>query len=143
MPIVTNFDAERGEVHAVAVGTLTFDDLRSHICLSRNSHGAFRPELIDARRAEILFTPDDVQRIADLLRREAQETQLGRTAFVLTNDAAFQLIRTLEQMMEGVCEVRAFRKEDKARAWLAASSALATSEQRPAAARAQPSSGSQ
>ncbi len=142
MPIVTNFDSVRSEVHAIAIEVLTFDDLRSHICLTRTSHDASHPELIDARKAEVALGRNDLERVADLFRREARETPLGRTAFVVTSDVAFGLIRSLEQMLEGVCEVRPFRKQDKARAWLAATGSAATIERQPVAVRAQSSSGS-
>ena len=120
MPIVSNFDREHGGVHAVAVGTLTFDDFKSHLSLERPLRNPSHSELIDARAAELVLTPEDLHRIAELLRGDAKQTQLGRTAVLVKTDSAFQLIRLLETMVEGVCELRPFRKEEKARLWLTA-----------------------
>jgi hypothetical protein len=48
------------------------------------------------------------------------DSTLGPTAVLVSDDVAFGVIRMLEVLVEDICEVRSFRDEQEARAWLAA-----------------------
>ena len=119
MPIITDVDHEYSQIHSTAIGLVTYDDVRDHLSLVRHAHGLSHPELIDARGATLVLTEDDVGQIAELLRNESQRTPLRRTAVLVDTDLAFGVLRELEVLVEGVCEVKPFRDEQEARAWLA------------------------
>ena len=118
MPILTSVDREKREIRCVAVGPVTYDDVQSH--LLREKHWGALPyrELIDGRGAGPQFTAEDVRRIVDLLRTLSRESKLGRTAIVVSTDYAFGLMHMLELMVDDVCQIRVFREEGEARAWL-------------------------
>ena len=67
--------------------------------------------------------PADVRRIVELLRSLSRESKLGRTAILVSTDYAYGLMRMLETLVEDVCQLRVFREEQEARAWLNAMSA--------------------
>jgi hypothetical protein len=125
MPIITNVDPERGEVHAVAVGTVTFDDVRNHLLLERHFGGLAYKEFVDARGAWISLSAAENREIAEMLRNLRRESRLGPTAVLVSDDVAFGVIRMLEALVEDVCEVKPFRDEQEARAWLATSTPTA------------------
>ena len=70
-----------------------------------------------------MLTPADVRRIVELLRSLSRESKLGRTAILVSTDYAYGLMRMLEMLVEDVCQIRVFREEQEARAWLNAMSA--------------------
>jgi hypothetical protein len=70
-----------------------------------------------------VLTPADVRRIVELLRSLSRESKLGRTAILVSTDYAYGLMRMLEMLVEDVCQIRVFREEQEARAWLNAMSA--------------------
>jgi hypothetical protein len=119
MPIIATVDHARREVHAVAVGPISYEDVERHLSQERHSQGLPYREFIDARSAGLTFTPADVRRIVVLLRELGQESKLGPTAVVLSSAYAFGLIRMLEMLIEDVCEVKPFLDEQEARIWLA------------------------
>jgi hypothetical protein len=119
VPIITDVDHAKREVRAVAIGPVTFDDIKSHLSLERNFKGLAYPEMIDARAAAISLTPSEVEQTADLLRDLARGSKLGPTAVVVSDDSSFGVIRSIEALIEDVCEVKPFREEKEALAWLA------------------------
>jgi hypothetical protein len=119
VPIIVSVDDERNEVRAVAVGPVTFDDVRNHLLLERYFNGLAYRELIDARRAWVALKASEVRKVAELLLSLGQESKLGPTAVLVSDDIAFGVVRTVE-MVEDVCKVRPFFDEQEARAWLAA-----------------------
>ena len=119
LPIITDIDHTHREVHAVAVGPVAFDDIRSHLLLERNFKGLAYPEIVDARSAAISLSPEEIERVADLLRDLARDSKLGPTAVVVSDDSSFGVIRMIEAAVEGVCEVKPFHEEQAARTWLA------------------------
>ena len=126
MPIVFTVDHQRREVHSIAIGPVTFESVRSHLMQERQWQGLSYPELIDARGAGIEFTPPEVREVVDLLRRLGTESRLGPTAVLVSSDAAFGIISMLEMLVEDVCEIKPFRDESEARAWLASKSQAAS-----------------
>ncbi len=92
----------------------------------RQWQGLSYPELVDARGAGIEFTPSEVREVVELLRQLGTESRLGPTAVLVSSDAAFGIIRMLEMLVEDVCEIKPFRDEPEARAWLATKSQSAS-----------------
>jgi hypothetical protein len=119
MPIILNVDHERKEVNCVAIGPISLADVVNHLSTERHFKGLAYKEFIDARGAGISWTPEEIRQIVELLRRLGQESKLGPTALLVFTDVAFGVIRTLEALVEDVCEVKPFREEQEARAWLA------------------------
>jgi hypothetical protein len=119
MPIISTVDHACKEVHAIVVGPVSYADIEAHLMQERRWQGLPYPELIDARGAGLLLTPADVRRIVALLRKLGKGSHLGRTAVVVSSDYALGFIRTVEMMVEDVCEVKPFLDERQAREWLA------------------------
>lgn len=120
MPIILNVDHEGHYVDSVAVGPIGYTDVESHLLTERYFKGLAYKEFIDARGAGISFTPAESRQIAELLRTLGRESKLGPTAVLVDTDAAFGAMRMLEVLVEDACEVKPFRNEQEARAWLAA-----------------------
>ena len=121
MPIITNVDHEHRQVRAIAVGRITYEDFQDHLSLERHFRGLPYPEIIDARSSAILLTTDEARKLGELLREMGHDSKLGPTAVVVADDAAFGVIRMLEMLVEDLCEVKPFRDEQEARAWLSRS----------------------
>jgi hypothetical protein len=119
MPIIVTVDHARREVHAIAVGPVSYEDIERHLLQERNWKSLSYRELIDARGAGPTFAPADVRRIVEVLRNLSREAPLGRTAIVVSSDYAFGLLRMLEMLVEDVCHVRPFLDEQEARIWSA------------------------
>lgn len=119
MPIILNVDHERKEVHAVAIGPISYSDVEDHLSTERHFGGLPYKEFVDARGAGISWTPAEIRQIVALLRSLGQQSKLGPTAVLVSNDAAFGVLRMLQTLVEDVCEVRPFRDEQEARIWLA------------------------
>jgi hypothetical protein len=123
MPLITGVDHDQRTVGVVAVGTVTASDVRDHWLHRRREQSLRYPELADARGAALASTTDDIQQIAELLNELNREGPLGSIAIIVSSDANLDLMRGLEALVEGVCELKTFRDEESARAWLAAASA--------------------
>jgi hypothetical protein len=127
MPLITGVDHDHRTVGVVAIGTVTTSDVRDHMLHRRREQSLSYPELTDARGAAIPSTADDIQQVAELLREMSREGPLGSIAIIVSSDANLDLMRGLEALVEGVCELKTFRDEGSARAWLAATSAQSSS----------------
>jgi hypothetical protein len=121
MPLITGVDHDHRTVGVVAIGTVTPSDVRDHWLHRRREQSLRYPELADARGAAL--TADDIQQIAELLREMNREGPLGSIAIIVSSDANLDLMRALEALVEGVCELKTFRDEASARAWLSGASA--------------------
>ena len=119
MPIISRVDHKRREVEAMAVGPVSFADVAAHFSHERHRHGLSYPAFLDVRAAGIAFSPDEARQIGELIRNLARETKLGRTAILVSSDEGFAAVCKLEEMVGDVCELKAFRDEQDARAWLA------------------------
>jgi hypothetical protein len=127
MPLITGVDHDHRTVGVVAIGTVTPSDVRDHWLHRRRERSLRYPELADTRGAAMQSTADDVQQVAELLRELNREGPLGSIAIIVSSDANLDLMRGLEALVEGVCELKTFRDEESARAWLAAASAESSS----------------
>ena len=112
-----NVDAV-SRVTTIAEGTVTMPEVRAH--LQRERRDLTRPysELIDARRATVSLSSTEVREIAELLRSLARSHRLGRTAVVVSSDAAYGVVRMLQVLVEDICDVRPFLDLPAAERWL-------------------------
>ncbi len=111
-------DAKQRLVTTVAQGTVSAADVREHLSSEqRDSALPFR-ELIDARHAWIDLSSAEVREIVNLLRSLSLQHYLGPTAVVVSSPVAFGVMRMLENLVEDVCVVRAFRDFAQAETWV-------------------------
>jgi len=124
MPIILNIDHERKEAHAVATGPIHYADIETHLLAEGNFQGLPYRELFDARDATLMFSlsPSEIRSIVALVRTLSKESKLGPTAVIVADDFAFGIMHILEMLLEDVAEIKPFRDEQLARAWLAAKS---------------------
>jgi len=118
MPLITGVDHDHREVSVIALGPVSLDDVRDHLLHEKREGGLGYPKLVDARGAGIPSTLAELQQIAEMLRDLSREGPLGRTAFVVSSDADRDAMRTLEAMVRDICDMKTFRVEAEARAWL-------------------------
>ena len=118
MPIVLDVDHRNFEVTAIAIGPITFEDVKNHLLMERYFNGLAYKELVDARGSGISWTQSETREIVQLLRELGHGSKLGPTAVLVSDDVAFGIIRMLEALVEDVCEIVPFRDENEARTWL-------------------------
>jgi hypothetical protein len=118
MPVTHEVDHERRAMRATADGLITMDDIRKHLVEERRDNGLRYPELIEAAGATVGFSAGDMRRTVDLLRALGHEGALGPTAIVVGDEVSYGMIRMLESLLDGVCELRPFRSRHEAERWL-------------------------
>lgn len=118
MPIERHVDAERHRIHTVATGEIDAEAVRAHIRGEVADGILGLPELIDGRGVRLLLSTAEVRELVELLHRHGNADQLGPVAVVVEADCAYGILRMLEILSEGVCDVRPFRLEAEAREWL-------------------------
>lgn len=120
VPIQLVVDHESKEVKTVATGPIVMGDIQDHIVQERKEEGLAYRELIDASEAEPLMSTKDARATVELLKTLARQRLLGPTAVIVPNEVGYGLVRMVEILLDGVAEVRAFRKTEKAEAreWL-------------------------
>jgi hypothetical protein len=121
MPIQIVVDHELKEVKTIAIGPIAIEDIRSHLAEEREGGGLAYREFVDASGAEpVVMNTTDARTVVELLKALAEKGRLGPTAVIVPNDLGYGLLRMVEILLEGVAEVRPFRKTEKAeaRAWL-------------------------
>jgi hypothetical protein len=119
VPIIIGVDHEGERVNAVAMGTVTFADIQSHLLAESHFGGLAFKELVDGRAASFVWTPEEVLEVVEIVRNLSLKTKFGPTAVLVSSDASFGMILMLELALEGIAEVRPFRSEQEARSWLA------------------------
>jgi hypothetical protein len=123
MPLITGVDHKRREVTVQAIGPVSVDDVREHVQHVKREGGLVYPRLVESRGAGIPADPDDFQKLADMLRELSLEGAIGPAAIIVSTDADVERMRVLEGMLTNICEVKGFRNEADARAWLRGSAA--------------------
>lgn len=118
MTVTLAVDHVRRLLFVRAEGFITLADIQAHLVEERFVGGLPYRELIDARGYRPAFSADDVREIVALLRRLGKDSRLGPTAIVVDTDDGFGMIRMLEILVEDVCAVRPFRRQDEAEEWL-------------------------
>lgn len=119
MPIIIGVDHQAEQVNAVAIGSVTFADVESHLLAESHFGGLAFKELVDGRAASFLWTPEEVRKIVDIVRTMSLKTKFGPTAVLVSSEASFGMIRMIALALEGIAEVRPFHNEQEARLWLA------------------------
>jgi hypothetical protein len=118
MPLITGVDHERREVSVRAVGPVTVDDVLEHLQHQKREQGLAYPKLVESRGAGVPIELTDFQQISELTRALSLESPIGPAAIVVSSDTDLEALRVLEEMMKSFCEVKTFRNEPDARAWL-------------------------
>ncbi|HXA76262.1 MAG TPA: STAS/SEC14 domain-containing protein [Candidatus Acidoferrales bacterium] len=122
MPVMLGVDHEHRQVNAVAMGSVTYADAQAHMKLELRQNARGYRKYVDFRGAGIQISPAEIRQIVEQLREVAQKEKIGPTAVVVSSDQAYGMMRMLEMLVEDVCEIRPFREEAEARAWLEARS---------------------
>jgi hypothetical protein len=120
VPITFTVDHARREVHAVASGRVTFDEIEGHVLKQRDARVVSYRELFDGRLGEVEFAAADTPRIVELMRKLLKEGPIGAKAVIAPDGYVFGVSRMIEMLAEEFCEIKIFRDEDAARNWLAA-----------------------
>lgn len=122
MPIQLVVDHEGKEVKTVATGPIVMGEIQDHLVQEHKEGGLAYRELVDASGAEPLMSTTDARATVELLKTLARQGMLGPTAVIVPNEAGYGLVRMVEILLDGVAEVRPFRKTEaaEAREWLEA-----------------------
>jgi hypothetical protein len=112
-------DAANRVLRVIADGAIEYEEIRAHLAEERAEDALGYRELIDARRASSGMSAEDLQRVVALVRGEARDAALGPTAVVVSTDVAYDVLRTIEVLVEDVAAIRPFRNYDEAVRWLA------------------------
>ena len=118
MPLITGVDRDHREVRVVALGPVSLEDVREHLLHKKREGGLGFPELADVRGAGIVSAPEELKQIAEFLRELSREGPLGRIALVVSSEAELTAMREFEELVRDFCDIKAFRSEEDARAWL-------------------------
>jgi len=116
--MTTTIDHAHRRVFVRAEGTITLDDIRSHLEQERVGTGLSYDELIDARGFSPDISQQSVRAIVDVLHRLGKESRLGPTAVIIDNDVGYGMLRMLEVLVGDVCQIRPFRHQQEAEDWL-------------------------
>src|ERR1700686_1291296 len=124
MPMTLKVDHERREVDTVATGPITYAEIEHHLLEERNFGGLAYKEFMDARDASLVFAgySAQIRQIVALIRNLGQQSTLGPSAVLVSDDFSFGVITFLKMLVEDVAEIMPFRDESEARAWLASKS---------------------
>ena len=118
MSMTTTIDHAHRRVLVKAEGTISLDDLRAHLEEERIGTGLSYDELIDARGFSTDISQKAVYTIVDVLRRLGKESCLGPTAVIVDSDVGYGMLRMLGVLVEDVCQVHPFRRQEDAEQWL-------------------------
>lgn len=119
MGITMTVDHARRCILARAEGPIAVDDIRTHLEEERLAAGLPYGELIDGRGCRPNVSGKDVRTIVDILRRLGQASPLGPTAVVVDTGVGYGMLRMLGILMEDVCAIEPFRRQEEAEQWLA------------------------
>jgi hypothetical protein len=119
MPITSTIDHERREVETVASGHVSFAEMEEHLSKLRDAGALSYRELFDGRAGQVEFAAADTPRIVELMRKLATEGPVGAKAVIAPVGYTFGVSRMIEMLAEEFCEIKIFRDEDEARAWVA------------------------
>jgi len=118
LSITATYDHAQRRVMARAQGPVTIEEIRDHLEDERQEPGLAYSELIDARAAVVELSAADIRVLVAWLRWLGERTKLGPTAVLVDTDFQFGITRTIEMLVEDVCEVKPFRSESDAKRWL-------------------------
>ena len=119
MSFTTTVDHAKRRVFVRAEGPITLANIRTHLEEERHDVGLSYSELIDARGFSPAFSPEEVRTLVNILRRLGKDSKLGPTAIIVDTDFGYGMLRLLEVLVEDVCDIRPFRRQEEAEKWLA------------------------
>ena len=78
------------------------------------------PNSFCTRLLTVAFNAADVRSLIVIVRVMVRETGFGPTAVIVADDTMYGMMRMLETLLEGVCDVRPFRDAERnaAEQWL-------------------------
>lgn len=125
MPIEYHIDPEHDLLVSVASGDLQDEDLMdySRRLLADEKTRRPRDELVDLRGIDSTdgITTDGVRRLAELWRSQYERLEGCRLALLAESDIGYGLARMYEMLRDdGPDQIRVFREQDEAEAWLLA-----------------------
>ncbi len=120
VPITFTVDHARREVQTVASGHVGYADIEGHLLKLQDAGIVSYRELFDGRAGEVEFAAADTPRIVELMRKLINGGPVGPKAVVAPEGYVFGVSRMIEMLAEEFCEIKIFRDENEARAWLAA-----------------------
>ena len=119
MPLKFHIDHERRLLVTTAEGEVHLADIAEHLEQEREARALGCVELVDATRAQVHLSAQDVRQIVALLRKLASEQRLGPTAVVIPSDVGYGMMRMLGILVEDFAEIEPFRNGTQAEVWLA------------------------
>lgn len=119
MPITFTIDHARREVQTVASGLVTFAEMEEQLLKLRDAGVLSYREFFDGRKGQVEFAAADTPRIVELMRKLTKDGRLGPRAVLAPEGYTFGVSRMIEMLAEEFCDIKIFRDEDGARAWLA------------------------
>jgi hypothetical protein len=119
MSMTTIIDHANRRVLVKAEGTISLNDIRAHLEEERVGIGLTYDELIDARGFSTDISQQAVYTIVNVLRRLGNESCLGPTAVIVDSDVGYGMLRMLSILVEDVCQIQPFRRQEEAEQWLA------------------------
>jgi hypothetical protein len=119
MPLVLAFDSQRTLLTCRVSGPITYADIQKHLDEERADRYLGKAELIDATGATVAFSGQELRGLVASLHRMSEQQPLGPTAVVVSSDVAYGMMRMLEMLVHGICQIRPFRTTAEAEAWLA------------------------
>ena len=120
VPIAFTVDHARREVHTVASGRVSYAEIEGHLSKLRDAGALSYREFFDGRAGQVEFAAADTPRIVELMRKLTKEGPVGPKAVLASEGYTFGVSRMIEMLAAEFCEIKIFRNEHEARAWLAA-----------------------
>jgi len=120
MPITYAIDRSQKRLVTTALGNVTYPEIVAHLEMERDDGGLPLSEFIDASLANLNISALEVRLIVDQLQSLGRRNALGPTAILVGNDVSYGIVRMLEILVEGVSDIRPFRRRAEAEEWLKA-----------------------
>jgi hypothetical protein len=117
--IQTRLDNKRSRVYTRAWGTVTFEELQTHIKELMESRVHLFPELFDASEARTNMSSAEMQQIARLAQETEPNDRPAALAIVTSDPYAFGMAHMYQALCEDIRAVGVFRGITPAAKWLA------------------------
>ena len=118
MPIVYSFDAEHGLIRTVVTGHVTRADVGEYFRQVQKESYFPAPSLTDVRDASADLSGDDVRGITKDFQCFGEAMRPCPIAVVVSSELSYGLTRMISLLLDDVANIRPFRDEDAATAWL-------------------------
>lgn len=119
MPISHSLDSARKQVSTIVRGTLTADEIISHLDAVRRERTLEMPELIDLRRATPPFlSAAEIWRVSEEVHKTLEQHVYGPRALIAGSEVVYGLARMFSTLVSDLFPMRVFRDETEAEGWL-------------------------